>query len=237
MKVEIWSDIVCPYCYIGKRKYEQALARFPHAGEIETVWHSYQLDPEVSSETTQDLYDYVAEMKACSRKESIEEHNKLERLAKTVGLDYHFDKTIVANTFNAHRLIHFASQKGMQDAAEEHLFEAYFINGENINDLNTLIRIGQSIGLDGDELRRMLDSDELEDEVFQDLEEAENQDVDVVPFFLFDRRLIVTGAQSSEVFLDALTQSYEKWKTNQPDSGKTRTENDGPSCSIDGVCE
>ncbi len=237
MKVKIWSDIVCPYCYIGKRKYEQALRMFPHASEIETEWHSYQLDPELPAEPTQDQYDYIAGMKGCSRKESITLHRELEQLAKEVGLDYHFDRAVVANTFNAHRLSHLAKQNGLQDAAEEHLFKAFFTEGKDINDLETLVQIGKSIGLDVAEVRRTLDTDLLEDEVFADFEEAENIDVDVVPFFLFDDHLILTGAQSPEVFLDALTQSYEKWKSKEFFAGKERSEGNAPSCSIDGVCE
>jgi predicted DsbA family dithiol-disulfide isomerase len=152
MQVEIWSDVMCPFCYIGKRKFETALAQFEHKENIEVVWKSYQLNPEMKTDPTKNSIVALAEHKGISIAESEEMHKYVIDMASKVGLQYNMNKTISANSFNAHRLTHYAKSKGKQLELEEKLFEAYFILGKNIDDQNTLIALGESVGLLHDEI-------------------------------------------------------------------------------------
>src|SRR5437868_7360986 len=165
MKVDIWSDIRCPFCYIGKRKFERALERFPQRDKVEVEWHSFELDPTVKTDTAVNIYDYLAKRKNISRESSVQLHDNVTKMASDAGLDYNFDKAVIANSFDAHRLIQLAKQHGLGDAAEERLFKAYFTEGKDISDHLTLIVLGDEIGLSGKLIKQMLDSDEFADEV------------------------------------------------------------------------
>jgi len=226
MKVEIWSDIACPFCYIGKRKFEKALAGFGREN-IEVIWRSFQLDPHTRYEPGKSIHDYLAEKKGMSTTQAREMNDYVSNMAVAEGLDYHLDKTIPANTLNAHRLIHLAARKGLQDKAEERLFSAYFTEGENIEDHQTLIKLGKEVGLDETEIKHMLDGNEMMEEVEQDISEARRFGIRSVPFFLFNGEYAVSGAQPSEVFLQVL----EKIKTEE-----TFQLQNGNSCDIDGNC-
>ncbi|MXV17098.1 DsbA family oxidoreductase [Hufsiella ginkgonis] len=204
MKVEIWSDVMCPFCYIGKRNFEKALTRFREAGEVKIEWHSFQLDPEMKSGTGKSVYEYLAERKGMTYGQSVAMHAQVVDAAKAAGLDYRFDLAKVANSFDAHRLVQLAKKHGLGDEAEEALFKAYFTEGRDISDHPTLSEIGEAIGLDKEELGDLLATNRMADEVMNDIGEASAIGIRGVPFFVFNRKYAVSGAQPPEVFLGAL---------------------------------
>ncbi|MFN8181159.1 MAG: DsbA family oxidoreductase [Bacteroidota bacterium] len=212
MKVEIWSDVQCPFCYIGKRHFEQAMAQFAHAGQIEVEWHSFQLDPDLPKPASHlNIYQYLAERKGISVQQSESMHASVTQMAKNAGLDYHFEKAVVANSFDAHRLIQFAKTKGLGDAAEERLFHAYFTEGKDLCDGAVLLQLAQEIGLNEAESKSVIDGNAYREAVLADVREAEQIGISGVPFFVFDRKYAVSGAQPSNVFLSALLKSFEEW--------------------------
>ena len=210
MKIEIWSDIMCPFCYIGKRRLEEALATFPQKDEVEIEWKSFQLDPTITAQPGKNVYEYLAERKGMSVEQSMQMHQQVIESAKSVGLDYHFEKAVIANSFDAHRLIQLAKTKGLGDAAEERIFSAYFTEGEDAGNRETLLKLGQEIGLDGEEIRKTLENGTFSSEVYADIEEAQQLGVRGVPFFVFDRRYAVSGAQPTEVFTQTLEKAFEE---------------------------
>lgn len=212
MKVEVWSDVMCPFCYIGKRKFEQALAQFAEKDKIQLVWKSYQLDPTISDSTEKDYRKHLQQKKGWGDQQSKDILDNVTQMAAGVGLEYHFEKALVANTFKAHRFAHYAHQYKMQDAAEEALFIAHFVAGKDISDHETLADMGESIGLNRQELLHFLNSDELSTAVKQDIQEAEQIGVTGVPFFVFDRKYAISGAQDEAVFLNTLSQSFAEWQ-------------------------
>lgn len=229
MKVEIWSDVMCPFCYIGKRKFESALKQFNHSDNIEIVWKSFQLDPEMKTDATKSTHEYLADRKGWTLDYAKQVSAHVTNLAKEVGLEYNFDKSKVANSFNAHRVAHLAKLSGVGDAMEEVLFKAYFTEGKNIDDKATLVELGNSIGLNSAEVESVLNSNLYTDEVNNDIEEAQQVGVKGVPFFVIDRKFAVSGAQPSEVFLNALNKA---WTEQKPE---LNTGADA-SCGIDGNC-
>jgi len=213
MKVEIWSDIVCPFCYIGKRHFESALKSFSNADDIEIVWKSYQLDPETpKQQTKQNVYEYLANRKGISVEQSKAMHDNVVKMAFSAGLNYNFDKAIVANSYDAHRLIQLAKSKNLGDAAEESLFKAYFIEGKDIANHEMLINLGKEIGLEASSIKTMLESNQFSDEVERDSYEAVQIGVSGVPFFVIDSRYAVSGAQPVPVFLQTLQKAFESRK-------------------------
>lgn len=209
MTVEIWSDVMCPFCYIGKRKFEAALAQFPGRDKVEVVWRSFQLDPDLKTEPGKSVPQSLAEKKGWSPEQTAQMIDRVTNMAKTAGLEYHFDKAVVANSFDAHRFTHFAKAQGEQDAAEERLFAAYFTEGKNTADLQTLAQLGGDIGLDTQALAQALSGDAFADEVDQDIALARQFGINAVPFFVFNRKYAISGAQDEQVFLDALKKGLE----------------------------
>ena len=213
MKVEIWSDIICPFCYIGKRHFEAALAKFADAENIEIEWKSFQLDPSLPKPASKlNVYEYLAQRKGISTEQSKAMHGQVMQMAKAAGLDYNFDKAVVANSFDAHRLIQFAKTKNMGDAAEERFFKAYFIEGKDMCDAATLLALGKEIGLAESDLKAVLESEQFSDEVKRDIFEADQVGVSGVPFFVFNDKYAVSGAQPIAVFLNTLEKSFAEWK-------------------------
>lgn len=211
MKVEIWSDIMCPFCYIGKRHFEAALKQFPNAEAITVEWKSFQLDPTIPTMAERvDVYQYLADKKGMTLEQSKAMHQNVIQMAKNAGLDYNFDIAVVGNSKDAHRLIQFAKTEGLGDQAEEALFKAYFTDGRNMSDLNDLVEIGTSIGLKSDELTAVLESEAFAYEMMQDIQEAQNIGVQGVPFFVFDRKYAISGAQPVEAFLQTLEKVYSE---------------------------
>lgn len=236
MKVEVWSDIMCPFCYIGKRNYEEALLKFKDAEHIELVWKSFQLDPTVPTEkVTQSNYEYLAARKGWSMKECKEIHASVTQTAKKAGLTYNFDNAKVANSFNAHRIIQFAKTKGWGDKAEEQFFKAYFTDGKDLNDKNDLITIGKSIGLTESEVETALIDKTYEDAVRADIQEAGQLGIQGVPFFVMNRKYAVSGAQDPKVFLETIEKAFEEWKKENPVSPFQVIE--GKTCTPEGECK
>src|SRR5690625_4569626 len=234
MKVEIWSDIMCPFCYIGKRNFENALEQFEHKDDIEIRWRSFELSPGEKPDPSKNTYEYLAEKKGWTVDYTKKVHARLTKTAKEAGLDYNFDTVIPANSFNAHRLSHLAARHDVQDEAEEHLFAAHFTEGKNIDDEESLVQLGIEIGLPEVEIREMLQSDLYAEEVQSDKDAARRVGVQGVPFFVLNDKYAVSGAQPSEVFLDTLQKAYKEFEEEQtPD---VITNSDGAACSIDGNC-
>lgn len=233
MQVEIWSDIMCPFCYIGKRKFEAAMEQFPQKDKVEVIWKSFQLDPEMKSQPGKNVYDYLAERKGQTRDWSVKMHQHVTDMAKEAGLNYNFDKAVIANSFDAHRFIQFAKTKGLGDAAEENLFKAYFTEGKDVADHATLIALGEQIGLNKDEVAKVLSSNAFTTEVQRDIYEAQQVGARGVPFFVMDRRYAVSGAQPVEAFKQTLEATFKEWKKNNPSIEITT---DGAVCKPGGDC-
>lgn len=210
MKVEIWSDVMCPFCYIGKRRFEQALEQFPGKDMVVIEWKSFQLDPDIKTIPGKSVNEYLAERKGWTIDYARKVNDRVTGMAREVGLLYDFDKAIVANSFDAHRLSHFAKKHGKQDAMEEHLFKAYFTEGKNTADHETLIQLASEIGLNADEVRTMLAGNDFSDDVNNDIYEAQQVGAQGVPFFVFDNKYAVSGAQPSELFSDVLQKVWEE---------------------------
>lgn len=230
MKIEIWSDIACPYCYIGKRKLEEALKTFPHSDQIELVWNSYELDPSLPKIP---LNTNQQEQNRGSHKGG---SKGIMALAEGVGLEYNYDKLIGTNTSDALRLVKLAKKYNLADQAEEVLFKAYFTDGKNISDKQTLIELGEGIGLTKQAIVDMLNSDEYLEDIVKDIRYSEDiLDLQFIPFYLFNNKLVIQGSLAEEDYLDALTKSFEDWKQNGI-SKHVGERKDGRGCSPDGTC-
>ena len=207
MKIEIWSDVVCPFCYIGKRKLEKALDKFPLKDQVEIEWKSFQLNPEEKTNPSINTLEHLAQSKGWSMDQTKEITSNVVEMAKEHGLEFDFEKAKVANTKNAHRLIHFAKKQGKGGEMKERLLKAYFSDGENVDDPNTLIKLGAEIGLNESEIKSMLASNQFDDAVDQDIYESRLIGVRGVPFFVLDRKFGISGAQPDEVFEETLEKS------------------------------
>jgi protein disulfide-isomerase len=232
LKVQIWSDIMCPFCYIGKRRIEEALQNFEHKEAVEIEWKSYQLDASFIASPEDNMVEHLAEK---YRKDNDWAQNMLDNMtqnAKTAGLDFHFEKAVLANSFNAHRLLHLAKKHNLANDLEELLFKAYLTEGKNINDLDTLSKLGIEVGLDSEEVSQVLNSDTYGSEVKKDQEEANAIGVQGVPFFVLDNKYAISGAQPASTFLETLEKVWEEGKF----ESKVTLLNtiDGDSCGIDG---
>ncbi len=208
MKIEIWSDVACPFCYIGKRRLEQALSGFKHQSEVEIEWKSFQLNPELKTNKIQSIHEYLAEAKGWTIEYAKQMGEQVSAMAEEVGLHYNMDATVVANTLNAHRLIQFAKTQNLGDAIEEALFIAYFMKGKNIDSQAELIEIAVSIGLNAAEVEKVLLEKQFSEQVEFDAYEAQQIGVRGVPFFVFNRKYGISGAQPLEVFTRTLDQAY-----------------------------
>ena len=209
MKVEIWSDVMCPYCYIGKRKLEAAIDALDQKELIEVEWKSFQLNPGIQYQTGRDSYDYLAQLKGQSREWAVKVHDNLAGAARQLGLVYQFEKAKITNSFDAHRIIQLAKEFGMGDEMEERLFRAYFTEGELISDHATLIRLAVEEGLPEEEARKALDSKRYAEKVNNDIADARKLGISAVPFFAFDRKYAVIGAQDLEVFKQTIMKALE----------------------------
>jgi predicted DsbA family dithiol-disulfide isomerase len=231
MKVEIWSDVMCPFCYIGKRRFEQALAQFPHKDEVEIHWKSFQLNPAMKTDPGKNINQYLAEIKSISLQQAQQMNARVTDMAKEVGLQYDFSKAVVANSFDAHRLIQLAKTKGKGDDMEEQLFKAYFTEGKNTADHATLLQLATDIGLDATEVKKVLTTNDYAEAVEQDIYEARQIAVRGVPYFVLNDRYAVSGAQATETFLGALNTAWGEWDKENP--GRS---NDALVCTTDGEC-
>lgn len=233
MRVEIWSDVVCPWCYIGKRRFEQALAGFPHRAEVEVVWRAFELDPEAPGERTGDYAVRLAEKYGFSVTRGQEMVDTMTQTAAQDGLDFHFETARVGNTFDAHRLLHLAHERGVQDAVKERLLHATFAEGEPIGDHGTLVRLAAEAGLDADEARAVLASDRYAAEVRVDEQQARSYGITGVPFFVVAAKFGVSGAQPAEALRQVLDQAWEQSRPAQlVAAGGPAPGCDGDSCAV-----
>jgi predicted DsbA family dithiol-disulfide isomerase len=209
MKVEIWSDVVCPWCYIGKRRFETALAQFEHGDQVEVIWRSYQLDPHAPHHSEQKTLEMLAQKYGVSVEQAAKMQARVSAIAEQEGLEYHLDQTRHENTFDAHRLLHLAAERGFQSEAEERFFRAHFTEGKALGDAETLIPLAVEVGIGEDEARATLDSDAYADAVRADIRRARMFGIQGVPFFAVDEQYGVSGAQPSEVLKEVLEQAWD----------------------------
>ncbi len=210
MKIEVWSDYVCPFCYIGKRRLEEALEQTGLEEVTEVVFKAFQLDPNTPTDATHSMQEGLAEKYGMSLAEAKKMTENVAIQAKGVGLDYNFEHMKVANTFNAHRLAKLAEQEGVAGEVSEHLLRAYFVDAEVIAEDEVLIRIAQEAGIDEQRTKEMLSSDEFAADVKADITEAGQIGVQGVPFFVINRKYAISGAQPPEAFAEALRKVAEE---------------------------
>ncbi len=231
MQVEIWSDVVCPWCYIGKRRFEAALSGFAERDQIEVVWRSYELDPRAPARRDGDPAERLARKYGISIDQARSSQAQLTELAAGEGLDYHLDQAGGGNTFDAHRLIHLATDAGLGDAMKERLLRAHLVEAAPIGDRATLVALASEVGLDPDAVEAMLASDAYTDAVRTDELRARELDITGVPFFLFDGRLGIAGAQSPEMLSRVLERA---WSQSRPVVVMVDEGDDAGGCTDDG---
>lgn len=230
MKIEIWSDFACPFCYIGKTRFEQALSKFEHKDEVEVTYKAYQLNPYAPKLMEGSAYEAFAKGHNMTPAQAKERFKMFEENAKTVGLTYNYDIIQMTNTFDAHRLAKYASTKVLEEKLTTRLMKAYFTDGKNLSDATTLIELSREVGLDEKEVKNILESNQYADEVQAQIEEARKVGVQGVPFFVVNRKYGVSGAQQEEYFTQVLNQI---WQEDHP--MKTLGEQDkDASCGDDG---
>jgi predicted DsbA family dithiol-disulfide isomerase len=232
MKVEIWSDIVCPWCAIGKRRFETALAQFAHRDEVDVRWRSFELDPAAPREREGDTTENLARKYGISPEEAAAKHRQLTELGAADGLEFHFEHARGGNTFDAHRLVHLGAERGIQDEVKQRLFRAYLTEGERIGDPDTLARLAVDAGLDEAEARDVLASDRYADAVRADERQAQAYGISGVPFFVIDQKYGVSGAQAPEALLQVLDTA---WAEAHPPQVLTPAGGQGDTCE-DGSC-
>ena len=234
MKVEIWSDIMCPFCYIGKRNFEMALQHFEHKNDIEVEWKSFQLDPSIPEEVKvrTDIYTFFANKKGMSVEEARNMHQNVIDYAQNSGLQFNFDILMVANSIKAHRIIQLATTKGLANDVEEIFFQSYFVDGKDLGNIETLVELGSSVGLEKSEIENALADDSYLKAAVDDIGEAANLGIDSVPYFVFNRKYAVQGAQPAHHMLEALKQAYQDFKNNS--EKPLQNLGSGESCSVDG---
>ncbi|HEY9178721.1 MAG TPA: DsbA family oxidoreductase [Flavipsychrobacter sp.] len=235
MKVDIWSDVMCPFCYIGKRHFEQALQQLTYGDSIEVVWHSFQLDPDTKTQPDKDVYSYLAERKGQTLEWSKQAHKHVSDMAARAGLQYNFDKAVVANSFDAHRVVQLAKTYGKGDAMEEQLFKGYFTEGKNIADHDVLADMAAGIGIEKQAVSDVLNSDAYSAEVKADIETAARIGINGVPFFVINNRYGVSGAQPAATFVEALNKAWEEYAKEK--SGITMVDGEAASCETGGECK
>lgn len=209
LTIEIWSDIVCPWCYIGRRRFETALNQFPHRDQVEIIWRSFQLDPSAPRDYPGTAHDFLMQRYGLSRQQAEARHAQVTALAAQEGLDYHFDRACPVNSFDAHRLLQLAARHGRQSEMKERLQKAYFTDGLLISDHETLVQLAVEVGLDAAEVRQMLAGDAYTGDVQADIRRAAMFGIRGVPFFVLNEQYGVSGAQETAVFLDALEQAWD----------------------------
>lgn len=225
---------MCPFCYIGKRRFEQALQQFEHKDAIEIEWKSFQLNPDLVTDTSININQYLADIKGITLDHAIQMNNQVTQMAAEVGLSYDFDKAIVANSFDAHRFAHLAKQNNLGDEAEEALFNAYFTEGKNIADHDTLAELGEKIGLDKAEVYHTLSGNKYAINVQQDIAQAQQLGIRGVPFFVMDNKYGVSGAQAVPTFVETIEKAYTEWVAANPQPVLNIIE--GDSCEVGGNC-
>lgn len=208
MRVEIWSDVICPWCYIGKRQFERALGGFEHRDQVEIAYRAFQLDPSYPAGKTEDVADMLSAKFGMARDQAVQMNRQMEERAAGVGLEYHLEGGRVGNTADAHRLVHLAGERGVQGDVVEALYKAHFTDRRSVFDRDSLVEVAAEAGLDAAAARDALASGKFAAEVEADQREAQRLGATGVPFFVIDRRYGVSGAQPAEAFAQALDRAW-----------------------------
>jgi predicted DsbA family dithiol-disulfide isomerase len=208
MRVDIWTDVVCPWCYVGKRRFEKALAAFDHRDDVQVVHRSFQLNPAAAADRTVSRRDSLMSKYHLSAQQVEEMNARMEQTAAAEGLAYDLSDGVTGNTFDAHRVLHLAHDRGRQDEVIERLYRAYFIEKQSLFDHDALATLAGEAGLDRAEVQRMLAGTDYRDAVERDIEEARSLGASGVPFFVIDQRYGISGAQSPDVFSQALARAW-----------------------------
>lgn len=234
VKIDIWSDVVCPWCYVGKRRLESALARFEHADEVEIAWRAFELNPDAPRVVEGDYVGRLARKYGMSRQQAEAANQQLTELAAAEGLDFRFDRARPGNTFDAHRLLHWAATLGLGGELKERLLRAYFTEGEAVGQTDVLVRLAAEVGLPGAGAAEVLGSDRYADEVRADERLAHNYGATGVPFFVIDGRFAVPGAQDADTMLAVLRRAWEKSRPDGPEVVVPATGDacDGDTCAV-----
>lgn len=211
MTVEIWSDVRCPFCYIGKRHFEEALKQYAHKEEVQVIWHSFQLDPNLETQPEISALDHFVKSKQISEEKARQMFQAARNMAADSGLHLDLESTVVANSHRAHLLLQLSKEKGLANQVKEGLFEAHFSEGKNIDDPEVLLDLAEKKGLSPSEAKSALESDELAYAVKQDQMYAQQIGIQGVPFFLINNKYALSGAQPTNIFLETL----EKVKSSQ----------------------
>ncbi|WP_417857621.1 DsbA family oxidoreductase [Xanthomarina gelatinilytica] len=209
MTITVWSDIRCPFCYIAKRKLENAISQFSHKEEVKVEWKSFELDPNLQTNTSINTIDYYVS-KGAGKQQMIDLFSNATKMAKEVGITFNLNDIVVANSFNAHKLVHVAKTINKQNEAKELLLKAYFTDGKNIDDINVLLNIGTSLGFEIVDLANKLKDKALDISIREDQKQAKEVGVSGVPFFVFNNKEAISGAQSEEVFLEVIKKTYQE---------------------------
>ncbi len=231
MKVEIWSDVVCPFCYIGKHHFEKAVESLPTDIEIEVEWKSFELDPYAQMDYEDDLYTLLANKYGQTREWAVNSAEQMKQKGSQIGLEFNFNNAIPTNTFDAHRLLHLTKSKGKQIEAEEALFIAHFKDGKHIGDHNVLMEVGQKLGIYKEEIRKMLVSDRFAEAVRSDEKRGGELGIRGVPYFVINQKYRISGAQPVSHFKEVLSKAIKEESLIIPNKG-----NSSGSCNVDG-CE
>ncbi|MCF7925529.1 MAG: DsbA family oxidoreductase [Candidatus Izimaplasma sp.] len=212
MKIELWSDFACPFCYIGKTRFENALAKFPHKEHVEVIYKAYQLNPNAPKKMTSSPAEAFAKGHGMTVDKAKERFTMFTENAKTVGLEYHYDVIQMTNTFDAHRLAKWANKQNKEPEITARFMKAYFTEGKNLSDVETLVELTKEIGLKGDKAREILNTDTYSDTVKSQITEGRQVGVQGVPFFVLNRKYGVSGAQQEEYFTQVLEKLWEEEK-------------------------
>ena len=241
MQVVVWSDVVCPWCYIGKRRFERALAGFAHREDVTVTWRSFELAPDTPKDFDGSADDYLTRVRGFAPEQVKVMQAQVTALAAAEGLDFQLSTSRTGPTTDAHRLLHLAADRGLGDELKERLLRAYFTEGQPIADVDTLVGLGAEVGLDPAEARQVLDSDAYLAAVNADLAQARAYGITGVPFFVVDQKFGVSGAQDSAVFADLLDKAWADahpltmlGETQDPASDGTRSDADceAGSCAV-----
>jgi predicted DsbA family dithiol-disulfide isomerase len=227
MDIEIWSDIACPWCYVGKRRFEAALAQFEHRDEVTVRWRSFELDPQAPPEREGDRAQHLADKYGMSVEQAHAAEQQMTETAAGEGLDFRFDIARAGNTFDGHRIVHLAAEHGLQDAMKERLLRAYLSEGDLISDPQTLTRLAVEVGLPEDEVSETLAGERFAEDVRADEQAAARLGISAVPTFIVDRAIGGSGAHPPEALLGLLRQGWERRNPSLVVAG-------GDACGVDG---
>ncbi|WJH30251.1 DsbA family oxidoreductase [Paenibacillus sp. CC-CFT742] len=236
MIIEIWSDFMCPFCYIGKRRLENVLAQFPHRDEVKLQFKSFELDSHAELNSGKTNAEYLAAKYNMSVEQAKGMNAQMNANARTAGLEYNIDEMIPTNSFSAHRLTHWADTQGKMLELSERLFKAIFIEGKHAGDKDVLIQLAEEVGLDRSAAAEVLASNQFAEQVRADQAEGEQLGIRGVPFFVFDRKFAISGAQPDDVFRDAIQKAWDERSPFTMVESSTANADAGGVCTDDG-CE